>query len=107
MLIVPAESEQNGEQNLLNCRALSAGASYSKLKKATVNALPSCFFFEMIYGTHVFDFSLNISFLLLQKSSVFSSLYFFDMQSCLTAFYSRLKKSSCSSAVLYYYSSKS
>ena len=38
----------------------------------------------MIYGTHVFDFSLNISFLLRQNSSVFSSLYFFDMQSCLT-----------------------
>ena len=54
------------------------------MKKATVNALPSCFFFEMIYGTHVFDFSLNISFLLRQNSSVFSSLYFFDMQSCLT-----------------------
>ena len=32
-------------------------ASYSKLKKATENALPSCFFFEMIYGTHVFDFT--------------------------------------------------
>ena len=51
-------------------------ASYWKLKKVTVNALPSCFFFEMINGTHVFDFSPNISFLLRQNSSVFSPLYF-------------------------------
>ena len=46
----------------------------------------------MIYGTHVFDFSLNISFLLRQNSSVFSSLYFFDMQSCLTGI-EKVKKS--------------
>ena len=61
----------------------------------------------MIYGTHVFDFSLNISFLLRQNSSVFSSLYFFDMQSCLTGIEKvkkiREKSKSCACDVLVRY----